>query len=185
MRTTLLLLATVAALGAASAFPAQAHASSPTLNEPRADLLFQQAMAQERQPSASFTRHLRQTARLYLKSAELRDASDPLKAESLQRAGALLMSVEPRRARELFAQAAELALARGDVVRSAHFYLDAAWVGETWQLRSARDRLAANEYIRKAHLLADAPLLSVEQRGSILKRIRPAADATFAGVAAL
>lgn len=177
MRITTLLLSTVVALGATSVFPATAPAASATVNESRADLLYNQALAQERQPSSSFTRHLRRTARLYLESAELREVSDPLKAESLHRAGALLMSVEPRRARTLFANAAELALARGDVLRSAHSYLDAAWVGDAWELRSARDRLTANDYVRKARLLAEAPLLSADQRASILKRIQPAAAA--------
>jgi hypothetical protein len=174
MRITHLIRTAVLPLVALFALSTPGHAAQSNTNATRADALFNQASQMEQEISASFPRHLRRTAHLYLKSAALREASDPLKIESLYRAGTLLMTLEPQRAHRVLAQAAELALTHGDVVRTAHIYLDGAWVVASRGSASAEELRVANSYVSRARLLADAPSLSASDRDAIHKRIRSA-----------
>jgi hypothetical protein len=180
MRISLVFRTALLPLVAASALATTAHAMQPSPNAERADLLFSRAVAQEAQSTTTFSRHVRRTAHLYLQSAELRDASDPLKIESLQRAGGLLMKVDAKRAQRAIEEAAELALSRGDVMRTAHLYLDGAWLVGSSASATTRTREAANQYLNRARLLAGAPGLSEAERNSILKRIAAPAPAMAA-----
>jgi hypothetical protein len=174
MRITQILRTAALSLVAASGLAMTAHATEPAPNPVRADLLFARATAMEEQAAttSNFPRHLRRTAHLYLSSAELRADSDPRKIESLSRAGALLVRVDPDRACTMLGRAASLALSHGDVVRTAHLYLDAAWVLHAREGSSMEDRARVNDFLRKARLLADAPRLGAHDRDGIMKRIR-------------
>jgi hypothetical protein len=171
MHTTLSLRSLLLSVVATSAFAVTAVAEQPDPDSMRADVLFKQAVAMEKQSSTSFTRHLRRTARLYLESAELRDDSDPLKSQSLHRAGSLLVASDLGRSCRLMGRAAELALARGDVLRATHQFLDAAWVVSHAPSKTNADRRIARNYLEQARLLAESPVLSVQERAGIQKRI--------------
>jgi hypothetical protein len=171
MNTRNFLRATLLPLFAA-AIPMTAAAQQPADRTTRADALFEQASRMEQeQVDPAFSRHVRGVARLYLKSASLRAVSDPMRIESLHRAGSLLYAVNPGRSRELLGQAAELALIHGDVVRSAHAFLDAAAVVDAKRLDSDEARAASHHYVTTARTLADSPVLDVQQRDAILRRI--------------
>jgi hypothetical protein len=155
-----------------AAVPAVALAQAQDDRSARADAIFEMAVQKELNgPEASFRRHLNEVARLHLRSASMRDVSDPRKIESLERAGTLLYSVNPRRAHLAMAEAAELALIHGHVARSARSFLDAAAVIQTKGLSSREHQKAAAEYARSARMLADHPVLDVEQRDAILARM--------------
>lgn len=117
----------------------------------------------------------RDAARLHRESAALRTPEDSLGFSCLKTAASLSFVVNDlTSARSDMTRAAEQALARGDIERAAHAYADAAWVAkeqkksrEVWKLG------------RQAEVLASSPLLSEEQRTSILKRF-VRADPQFA-----
>jgi hypothetical protein len=178
MHTTHSLRRAFLALVAISMFSTPALAEQPDRDGTRADALFQQAAAMEHETSTSFSRHLRRTAKLYRQSAELREDSDPLKVESLQRAGALLMSLDPHRSCQLLGRAAELALAHGDVVRATHLYIDGAWVVARNPSRSNADRHRAIGFLEQARLLADGPSMSAQERATIRSRFESPALAS-------
>lgn len=172
MTTRNLLRAAVLPLLAAATLPATLAAQQPSERTARADALFEQASRMEQvQPETGFGRHVRTTARLYLKSASMREVWDPKRVESLHRAGTLLYAVDPNRSQKIVGQAAELALTQGDVMRSAHAFLDAASVVSNKGLRSSEARAAASQYVATARTLADSPVLDVQQRDAILRRI--------------
>jgi hypothetical protein len=172
MITRTLIRAAVLPLLAAAAIPMTLAAQQPTDRAARADAFFEQASQMEQaQAEAGISRHVRDVARLYLKSASLREVSDPMRIESLHRAGTLLYTVNPKRAQRILGEAAELALIHGNVVRSAHSFLDAAAVVDAKQIDSEGARIAANRYVTTARTLADSPVLSVQQRDAILRRI--------------
>ena len=112
----------------------------------------------------------RDAARLYRRSAEFRAAEDPLAYQSLTEAAALAYAAGDRSgARTDMAQAAERALARGDLRAAALAYLDAAWIAQEQE----KPRQVW-EFGHRAEILAASPLLSESDRGVILQRIERA-----------
>ncbi|MDQ3137691.1 MAG: hypothetical protein M3Q93_08895 [Gemmatimonadota bacterium] len=105
-------------------------------------------------------------SRLHRQSAALRAAEDSMGYRCLWHAAQLSYYVRDLSgARSSMAQAAAQALARGDVLKAAEAYADAAWLaseqhnrGEVWNLG------------RQAEVLAESPLLRREQRAAILRR---------------
>ena len=109
-----------------------------------------------------------EAARLHHWSAELRAAADPNAVESLAMAAHLFgYAHRPKEARKTMEQAADRALAMGDVARAAHAYLEAAFFADVLKQRSEVERLG-----KKALLLANSPLLPDDQRKAITDRIR-------------
>lgn len=112
-------------------------------------------------------------ARLHRRSAELRDADDPLGFRCLKEAAALAYATGDRSgARADMADAAAHALARGDLREAGLAYVDAAWIAQeqgkprqVWELG------------HRAEMLADSPLLGAADRAAILKRIERAPEA--------
>jgi hypothetical protein len=178
MHTTHALRRAFLALVAISTVSTPAFAEQQDRDRTRAEALFQQAVAMEHETSMSFSRHLRRTARLYLQSAELRENSDPLKVQSLERAGALLMSLDAHRSCRLLGRAAELALAHGDVVRATHLYIDGAWIIANNRSSSEADRRMGRRFVEQARLLAAGPKVSAQERATILGRIEAPALAS-------
>jgi hypothetical protein len=172
MKIRTLFRATVLPLLAAAILPLTATAEQPTPRVARADAFFELAVQMEQASvETGFNRHVRGTARLFMKSARLREISDPMRIESLYRAGKLLAQVQPYQSHRALAEAAELALIHGNVTRSAHAYLDAASLVQSGAVRSEEAQAATAQHVARARALADSPVLSVEQRDGILRRI--------------
>ena len=113
-------------------------------------------------------RRAEEAARLQQRSALLRDADDPRAIASLEMAARLLAYANrPTDARRIMEQAAERALAMGDVVRAADAYLDAAAIAQEQHSQAQVNRLG-----RKALLLASSPVLKPAERAGIVDRIR-------------
>ena len=107
-------------------------------------------------------------ARLHRQSAHLRSANDPEAVESLAMAGYLFSYAKrPLDARKTMEEAAERALAMGDVFRAARAYVEAAFFADEQQDRGETTRLG-----RKALLLASSTRITAEERTSIVQRIR-------------
>ena len=157
------LLATVGLPGAA---PAQYRL--PTLvSSVQADSLHDAAGARVA------AHRLRDAARLHRRSAELRAPEDPLGFRCLSEAGALAYFAGDRTgARADMAQAADHALARGDLRAAALAYLDAAWIAQ-----EQKNPRQVWELGHRAEMLADSPLLGASDRAAILQRIRRAPEA--------
>lgn len=107
-------------------------------------------------------------ARLHLRSAELRDASDPKAVESLSLAAALFWhSGRLSDASAAAEAAAQRALSIGDVFTAANRNVDRAVIavqlGEPYAARAA---------LRRAHLLSLSPHLTGAQKTHIRNRIR-------------
>jgi hypothetical protein len=158
--------ALLAIAGLPDAAPAQYRL--PTLiSSAQADSLHESAAA------LVAAHRLRDAARLHRRSAELRSPEDPLGFRCLSEAAALAYFGSDRTtARGDMAQAAEHALARGDLRTAALAYLDAAWIAQeqgnprqVWELG------------HRAEMLADSPLLATADRAVILQRIRRAPEA--------
>jgi hypothetical protein len=108
----------------------------------------------------------RDAARLHRQSAALRPAEDSLGYRCLWVAAQLSYgSDDLSNARISMAEAGAQALARGDIVRAAHAFADAAWLAK--EQNKAAD---VWKFGRQAEVLADSPLLSRTQRTAILKR---------------
>jgi hypothetical protein len=115
-------------------------------------------------------------SRMHRRSAQLRDADDPLGFRCLKEAAALAYATGNRSgARNDMAAAAAQALARGDLREAALAYLDAAWIaqeqknaGQVWALG------------HRAEMLADSPLLGATDRAAILRRISRAPNVQLA-----
>ena len=108
-------------------------------------------------------------ARLLERSAGMRDASDPERADALLEAARVYSHVGAHGdARRAFEGAAAAAGERGAVVVAAHALLDAAIVTAI-----GGDSEAAAKLLQKARLLADSPHLAAADRDSILKRLAP------------
>jgi hypothetical protein len=106
-------------------------------------------------------------ARLHRRSAELRDAADPLGYRCLKEAAALDYATGNRSAaRSDLAAAADHALARGELRDAALAYIDAAWIAQ-----EQKNPRKVWELGRRAEMLADSPLLPGPDRVAILKRI--------------
>jgi hypothetical protein len=112
-------------------------------------------------------------ARLHRRSAQLRDADDPLGFRCLKEAAALEYATGNRSgARTAMAAAAGHALARGDLRAAALAYLDAAWIAQ-----EQKNPRQVWELGHRAEMLADSPLLGAADRAAILQRIERAPEA--------
>ncbi len=113
-------------------------------------------------------------ADLLVKAAARRSETDPLAVSDLFRAaGAYYTAGKPQRARETYVQAADRALAMGDVKQAANGYLRAAIIANE-QRDPERDQLIA-----KANRLAASPLLSEGDRHLIVGQfVQPVQVAT-------
>jgi hypothetical protein len=129
----------------------------------RAAELQAQAEALYSQPSK-----WRQAVRMLEESAELRADGDPARYTSLLFAGRLRagMGDFAHASRNLEAAASD-ALARGAVVEAAHAYIDAAHAAV-----GARRTPDARQFVDRAELLTQSPLLSEVQRAGIRHRLR-------------
>src|SRR5688572_27389323 len=113
---------------------------------------------------------LRKAAVLHEREAAARVESDPLKFAALDLAARLYAYAgDPARGTALMEQAARGALTRGDVKRAAHALLDAAFLA-----LKVRDGERARELTHQADLLALSPLLTPDEKLSIVQRINPA-----------
>jgi hypothetical protein len=109
-------------------------------------------------------------ARLHRRSAELRDAEDPLGFRCLKEAAALAYASGDRSsARSDMAAAASHALSRGDLRAAALAYVDAAWIAQ-----EQKNPRQVWELGHRAEMLADSPLLASADRQAILQRIERA-----------
>ena len=106
-------------------------------------------------------------ATLHVRAASLRAPGDPRGYEDLNMAGHLYYAAGAIwNAREAMERAAEHAVARGDVVAAAKSYVDAGYLA----IEERRtDRVPA--LALKAELLARSPLITDEQRASIMNRV--------------
>jgi hypothetical protein len=124
-----------------------------------------------------------EVARLHLEVAELY-ADAPLKRVESMRTAALYMShTRPAQAAQIMTDAADRALAAGDVITAANSYLDAASM--LIQSNGSRGLTAegfgrVQNLINQARNLADSPLLSNADRERILRRSGPS-EGHFAG----
>ena len=168
--TTKRIVLTLAALMFAGAAPAAAMqvgdialamAPEPT-NAEKADELQRQA-----ESLFSEKKQWRKAVRLLEQSAELRDASDPAGYTCLMYAGRIKWALgDAAGARASMQKAAEQALARGSVMEAASAYIDAAHAAvEDGQQTLAR------QYVEKASLLAESPLLTAGQRETLKARV--------------
>ena len=109
-----------------------------------------------------------EAARLHRQSAHLRGANDPEAVESLALAAYLFSYAKrPLVARKTMEEAADRALAMGDVFRAARAYVEAAFFADGQQDRVETARLG-----HKALLLAGSSRITEEERTSIRNRIR-------------
>jgi len=108
-----------------------------------------------------------QAAELLQQSSALTPVEDPARADDLRVAANLLYYTGAvSEAQDVMIQAAEAALARGDVVTAANAFLDAAWLAAMRHGTSQARDLAS----RALHLAA-SPYLTNDQREAIRKRI--------------
>lgn len=155
--TAIVLLAIVSLPAAASA-----QYRLPTMvSTVKADSLYDAAV------QVAQTGRWREAARLYRRSAGFRAVEDPVGFQCLTDAAAVAYAAGDRSAaRNTMANAAERALARGDIKAAAMAYLDAAWIAQEQQKPREVWDLG-----HRAELLADSPLLSEPDRGAIQQRI--------------
>ncbi len=168
MRTNACLIA-VLTLGSITAAPTRGHAqvaakpSVPVSAPARSAFLHEQAVGLHTRPPR-FT----DAARLHVASAHLRGNDDPQAVKCLALAAHLYSHADRQLdARRAMVQAAERALAMGDVVAAARAFTDAALLAEKEGNKAETERLG-----RKALTLASSPLLQPEERSRILSRIR-------------
>ena len=157
------LLATLGLPAAASA-----QYQLPTLtSSARADSLHEAAVA------LVAAHRWRDAARLHRRSAQLREADDPLGFRCLKEAAALEYAAGDRSgARADLAAAAGQALARGELRAAALAYLDAARIAQ-----EQKNPRQVWELGHRAEMLADSPLLGAADRAAILQRIERAPEA--------
>jgi hypothetical protein len=154
---------------ALSVFPAHSAAQNPAFISARAltitsaDELQDRATALHGEPG-----RYAEAAQLHKQSAALRAATDPRAVESLMMAAHLYHYTNRLfDARKTMEQAAQRALAGGDIVRASQANIEAALFAHKHGKASEADRLG-----RIALGLAESPLLSAEQRTSIVGRLR-------------
>lgn len=112
---------------------------------------------------------LKKAAALHVKEAAVRSPADPALVDALDRAGRLYTYAgDPVRGQSLMEKAARAALGRGDVLRGAHKLLDAAFIAI-----AARDYERALSLTAEAQLLSLSPLLGMQDRTAIIRRIDP------------
>jgi hypothetical protein len=152
------------ALGAALAIPSTASAQyrlPDLVSVAEADSLHAAAVA-----LAKSRYRWNDAARLHRASAALRAPEDTLGYRCYWEAGHLSYGTNDlANARSSMAMAGEQALARGDVLKAAQAFADAAWLANM-------DHKTKDVYSfgRKAEILAESPLISREQRETILAR---------------
>lgn len=127
----------------------------------RAIVLHDSAVALYNQPTRSAD-----AARLHLREAAFRDARDPEAVEALLMAANLFnYANQPISARKAVVQAAERALAIGDIATAAEAYTNAAFLALKKGSKSEMNR-----YAWKAILLTESPLMEQAKRASIRSR---------------
>ena len=152
----------VLAVLAATVVPSIAFAQTNVKSAPAAPAF--QAVERQANVLLDQPRQWVQAAGLYRQAAALRPAGDPLGVQDLLVAGgAYRWSGHKGTAREVYVQAAERALAMGDVDTAARAILLAAVVAN-----EQKNYPVANELNTRARLLASSPLLSDGQRRLIL-----------------
>jgi hypothetical protein len=164
LRAVLAIVVSSGGLSAQELIQAQLPGITVVVN-PKADRLREAAEALYEKPNA-----YRRAAVLHEKEAAARTAVDPKLPEALMQSARLYSYVgEAAKGRELFERSAYSSLQRGDVLRAAHAFVDAAFL-------SLRERNVehSRELSRQAELLAASPLLTASQRAGILRRIDPA-----------
>lgn len=118
-------------------------------------------------------------ARLLVRAAELRPASDPRVAEELTAAARLFYYAgDAARAQRTMQRAGETALANGDVVAAANALLDVAWIA-----RERGTSMEVRENAVRARRLMSSPLVDSRTRESVLRRIRSSASPVAATAA--
>ena len=158
----------LATLGLPDAAPAQYRLPS-IVTSVKADSLHDAAS-----PLAMTSRRWGDAARLHRRSAELRAPDDALGFRCLIEGAALAYANGDRTvARNNMADAAQHALARGDLRAAALAYLDAAWIAQ--EQKSPRQ---VWELGRRAEMLAASPLLAASDRSAILRRIKRVPETT-------
>ncbi|HEU4565003.1 MAG TPA: hypothetical protein VFS05_10160 [Gemmatimonadaceae bacterium] len=154
-------LAALAAFGAPDRAVAQVDTIVITEHASKATKMEQQAEALRSHP-----RRWYEAARLYVRAAGLRGGSDPRATKDLQQAAHLYFALnELDSASTAMRRAGDAAMARGDVVLAADAYLNAAWVAGR-----DGDAPAMHDFLDRARALASSPLLTSDQRRSILER---------------
>ena len=110
-------------------------------------------------------------AGLYRLAAELRGSTDPRSGDDLRLAGYLQFYRGRTKAAVVsLTQAGEAFLALGDVERAAEAFIDGAWVANEADMPTE-----ARDLSGRARLLARSPLLRVEERIALERRLGEAA----------
>lgn len=126
------------------------------------DQLRQKAVALFENPNAH-----EQAAHFLRQESERRAADDPEAYNALAIGGRLFAySGEMLDAQNMMEEAADLALSRGELIKAAHTYIDAAYIAQT---EGKRGRV--RELVSRAELLSGSPHLDTVQRSNILRRI--------------
>src|SRR5262245_65111269 len=158
----------IAIVSALAAVPARIQSQTVAMPEQisrMAHALELEQRAQELHPDLS---RAGVAARLHRQSAQLRSANDPEAVESLALAAYLFSYAKrPLAARKTMEEAADRALAMGDVFRAARAYVEAAFFADQQQ-----DRVETTRLGRRALLLAGSSRITEEERTSIRNRIR-------------
>lgn len=162
------LLLTASAMAAVIALPVAARAQ---MLEPirvteavqKAEALDSQALSYEQNDWSQ----LKKAARLREEAASLRGDDDPAGTVSLYWAARdRYYSGDPKGARVLMEQAADRALAMGDVMNAVTAYTEAAYI-----CADIRDGERMKSLASKARLLANSPLLTADQRFQLRNRL--------------
>ena len=161
-------LITIAILSALATVPARVQSQTAKSAEQVSRTAYALELEQRANELHADPARAGEAARLHRKSAHLRSANDPDAVESLAMAGYLFhYAKRPVDARRSMEEAADRALAMGDVFRAARAYVEAAFFAEGQQDRAATARLG-----QKALLLAGSSRITEEERASIRNRIR-------------
>jgi hypothetical protein len=152
----------------AAVVPSVASAQTYTKSAPAAPAF--QTVEKQATTLLDQPRQWSRAAGLFEQAAALRAAEDPTGVQDLLvAAGAYRWSGHKRTARAVYVQAAERALAMGDVDTGARAFLLAAIVAQ-----EQKDLAAAKELNGRARLLAASPLLTDGQRRLILGQFEQA-----------
>lgn len=109
-----------------------------------------------------------EAARLYKDAAKLRPRDDPGAVDNMMLAANLLfVANRPLEARRMLEDAAERALAAGDVERGARAFIEAAFIADKQGNKAETSRLG-----HRAEMLSVSPQLTPAQRQEIARRLR-------------